>query len=84
MFESGGDKFKHPSEMYQDAIDTVKSSRSYSKERRKTVRAKRPVQQRKGKICPICNGDKHLFQNGNFSKKPCWRCGGKGRLSPVA
>ena len=50
MFESGGDKFKHPSEMYQDAIDTVKSSRSYSKERRKTVRAKRPAQQLKQAI----------------------------------
>lgn len=55
-----------------------------TKDRRKTVRTKRPVQQRKGKICPECHGDKHLFQNGEFARKNCWRCKGTGRLRPVA
>jgi len=55
-----------------------------SKESRPTVKASTPAQQRKGKICPVCNGDKHLFQNGNFSTKPCWKCKGLGRLRPIA
>jgi hypothetical protein len=54
------------------------------KESRPTVARVRALQQRKGKICPVCQGDKHLFQNGEFARKNCWRCKGTGRLRPVA
>ena len=49
-----------------------------NKERRKTVRAKRPMQQRKGEICPECGG------NGISNWNKCSHCGGTGKLSPVA
>jgi len=54
-------------------------------ERRKTVRRKPPVQQRKGKICPSCRGRgwNHQRLNRNYSND-CKRCGGTGKLSPVA
>ena len=54
------------------------------KERRKTVRAKRPVQQRKGKICPKCGGEGVYVLDSDHTEELCSKCGGSGRLSPVA
>ena len=60
------------------------------KERRKTVRAKRPVQHRNADICPHC-GSGVVFVKGSIIHSPCFICGrkfdphtGKGKRSAVA
>lgn len=55
------------------------------KEAGRTVRAKRPVQQRKVDICPKCKGEGwvRLRSNGNYSVD-CPSCGGSGKRSTVA
>jgi hypothetical protein len=53
-------------------------------ESRPTVRRKPPVQQRKGVICPCCDGVGRLPDIHNGGTKRCEHCKGVGRLSPVA
>ena len=55
------------------------------KEAGRTVRAKRPVQQRKVDICPKCKGEGWVRcrNNGNYSED-CSKCGGSGKRSTVA
>ena len=53
-------------------------------ERRKTVRAKRPAQQRKGKNCPQCGGAREWENPINHRLGPCPVCNPSGKLSPVA
>jgi predicted RNA-binding Zn-ribbon protein involved in translation (DUF1610 family) len=54
-------------------------------ERRKTVRAKRPVQQRKVDICPKCNGDGVILKSKyGRNNGTCYACKGTGKRSTVA
>jgi excinuclease UvrABC ATPase subunit len=58
-----------------------------AKESRSTVRRKPPVQQRKGKICPSCDGSGTMWFADSFDRdngKPCSLCKGTGRLPPVS
>ena len=52
---------------------------------RATVHPKQATQQRKGKICPSCDGLGYLMLADSFDRengKKCSRCKGTGRLSP--
>ena len=50
-----------------------------TKVRRKTVRAKRPVQQRKGEICPECAGAGFSYGRLHGTKIKCSNCRGTGK-----
>jgi hypothetical protein len=54
-------------------------------ERRKTVRAKRPVQQPQYKICPRCKGNKVVALGAHEDEDytTCPRCKGAGKLRTV-
>jgi DnaJ-class molecular chaperone len=65
-----------------DAWDAWHGALQYIKESRPTVR--KAVQQRKGVICPCCDGEGRLPDTHNGGTKRCEYCKGTGRLSPVA
>ena len=68
-----------------DCVADVWHAALKSVERHKTVRAKRPVQQRKADICPKCNGD-GIILNSTYRRNNgrCDLCGGSGKRSAVA
>ena len=58
---------------------------SYAEESRPTVRRKAPVQQRKGKTCPVCGCSTPRYIGGGLYKcRKDITCRWSGRLSPVA
>jgi len=62
--------------VYQPSFAVKIAAALNTLERRKTVRRKPPVQQRKGEICPECGG------NGISNWNKCSHCGGASKLSP--